>query len=662
VRRAATAALIGGAGLAILAAMPAAKPQTAQPQVPSQAARPQAPPQARSVFRAGVEYVAVDVVVTDAHDKLVTDLSVKDFEIREEDRGQRILDFAHVSVPVNHRAVDLHAVPAPPPDVASNPVPSPASRAFVFAIDDGAIRVSELAQLKRVMTSFLQDLAPTDRVAVVYIRRSDLAQDFTSDPGQLVRAVNNINAAIGWQPDARSTRLVLDHVVASLATLPQTRRAVVYVSSGFRTCPDPRVSVEGCAGLDVIPYTVSDVFTQPGLQDLFERARAADVPIYTLDPQGLKAPALNLGGHLEDQTPQNRAAVDTRNRITEDFLRTVPDNTQGLAFVNTNQLQDAVTAIMTDNSDYYVLGYSPSPYGADDKFHPIEVSVVTRPGLHVRARQGYVASQRAPVSDARTRLMAAVGDPELHSDLGLRAFAAPVAAAPNGATAIITLGVSYPALTADQRRTDDDLLVSYVAADPDGHVMKAEPRAFHVALSGTTRDAVDLSVDDVMALPKGRWTLIVGASSRLLGTVGTLHLPVEVRALPGSDLESSPLILGLAAGAPALVAQPESIATLVPFQPTTARTFTSSQQLRVFSRVFAAKPAGLTAELRVTRGGKVVEMLPLRITPTPSVEGAEDCEATLDLKSLPTGDYALEFSARMSRNQTSTRAVGFHVE
>jgi VWFA-related protein len=638
----------------------------AQTQVPLQTPPQQAPPQARSVFRAGVEYVAVDVVVTDPHDKPVTDLSVNDFEIRERDHGQQILDFAHVSVPVNHRSVDLHAVPAPPPDVASNPVPLPASRAFVFVIDDGAIRVDDVVKLKRVMTTFLQELSPTDRVAVVYIRRSDLAQDFTSDPGQLVRAVNNINAAIGWQPDARATRLVLDHVVTSLAELPETRRAVVYVSSGFRTCPthgtQPPVRIDECAGLDVIPYHVTDVFTPAGLQDLFDHSKAADVPVYTLDPQGLEAPALNLGGHLADQTPQNRQLADVKNVEAQDFLRTVPYNTQALALVNTNDLESAVTTIMTDNGDYYVLGYSPSPYAADDKFHSIDVQVVTRQGLHVRARQGYVAAKRAPTSDARTRLMAAVGDPELHSELGLHAFAAPVAAAPNGATAIITLGVSYPAVTGDRGRADDDLLVTYVAADPDGHVMKAEPRAFHAALAGAARDAFDLSLDDVMALPKGRWTLVVGVSSQLLGTVGTLHVPMDVRVLPGAGLESSPLILGVASGAPALVARPEAIATLVPFQPTTARTFTSGQQLRVFSRVFAAKPAEVKTELRLTRGKTVVQTLPLRVTPTASVEGAQDCEATLDLKDVPPGDYALEFTARLSRNQTSTRAVGFHVQ
>ena len=41
----------------------------------------QTPPGTAAVFRAGVEYVSVDVVVTDKNDKPVTDLTKADFII-----------------------------------------------------------------------------------------------------------------------------------------------------------------------------------------------------------------------------------------------------------------------------------------------------------------------------------------------------------------------------------------------------------------------------------------------------------------------------------------------------------------------------------------------------------------------------------------------------
>lgn len=607
------------------------------------------------IFRGGVDHVSVDVVVTDKHDKLVTDLTARDFEIREAGRSQPILDFARVLVPVTRRKVDLHAVPAPPQDVAANPRPTPESRGFVFVIDDGAIRTEDIIPLKRAMTDFLQTLGPDDRAAVVYIKRSELAQDFTTDIGSLVRAVNHIDAAIGWEPDARASRLVLDNVVASLAEGPETRRVVVYVSSGFP------INM-GCLALDLVSCFApsNNAFTYPGLTDLFDRARRADVPIYALDPHGAYAPALGFGGHLEDQTPEHRMLLDRTSLAKQGFMRTVAANTHALAFVNASDVGSAVKAIMADNSCYYVLGYSPAPYRADGRFHPIDVKVVTRPGLQVRARRGYVASAAATTEDPHAQLLRALGDGQPHADLPLRAFAAPVVETATGATSVLTLDVSYPA-AGDQVRADDDLQVTYVAVDSDGDVLKSEPRAFHVALDRAPRDAFRLSLDDALELPKGRFTLRIGVSSRALDTVGTVHLPLEIRGPAGDRPEASPLVLGVAGRAANPVGHADSIAALVPFQPTTARTFSRDQQLRIFSRVFTSKPAGLRPELRLERDGTAVRAIDVTVHPTPSVEDAVDCEATLPLANLPQGTYALRFAVGGKNDPGAVQSVGFVV-
>lgn len=53
-------------------------------QRPAKPPAPQETPQVpRAVFRAGTEYVAVDVIVTDGRGQPVTDLTAADFEIRE---------------------------------------------------------------------------------------------------------------------------------------------------------------------------------------------------------------------------------------------------------------------------------------------------------------------------------------------------------------------------------------------------------------------------------------------------------------------------------------------------------------------------------------------------------------------------------------------------
>jgi VWFA-related protein len=623
----------------------------------AEAQRPEAPAQARPVFRAGVEYVSVDVLITDDHGKPVTDLTQNDFEIREGDRVQRVLDFAHIAIPVTSRPVDLAARPAPAPDVASNVAPAPSARDVVFVIDDGAIQAGDIVKLKRVMTAFLEELAPTDRAAVVFVERSDLSQDFTSDLGQLERAVSHIDAALGWTPNARATRLSLDHVISTLADEPETRRVIVYLSGGF-AISKTQPSLDAVAVTKAQAAKVAQSFTTLGLSSLIKRAQMADVPIYTLDPQGLEAPALNLGARLENQTPENRAKLDVYNGDLQDWLRTVSYGTQGLALVNTSDSSSAVAAIMRDNGSYYVLGYSPSPYAADNEFHTIDVRVLTRTGLHIRARQGYVAAPPEAPLEPGARLMAAMTNPVPGSDLALTAFAAPLMASPKGATAVVTMTVVYPKVTGD-----DDLHVALVAADSDGRVTASEPRTFRVPLaSAAGSTGVSVVLDGAIDLPTGHWTLVVGVESQMLGQIGTVHLPVSVTDLSGALTELSPLVLGEPGDHTDVVGNAEAISLLLPIQPTTQRTFASGAVVPVFARVFTTQAATVKPELTVTRDGKAFRVVPVTVTPTPSTSGARDCTAMLDLKGLPSGDYALEFKATVGSEKLTASALGFHVQ
>ncbi len=618
------------------------------------AQEPQAP--ARAVFRSGVEYVTVDVVATDKHDKPVTDLTIKDFEIREAGKPQEILDFDRVVTPVVSRKVDLGATMPPASDVATNPILPHGGRAFVFVVDDGAILPEDIVPLKRVMTEFLQSLSPDDQAALTYIKRSDLAQDFTSDLTRLVRAVNNGPAALGWEPDTRATRLTLVNVVSVLATAPETRRAIVYVSSGHRMCPgsDPHY-------FDLDCMTISgNYFTIPGLNDLFDRARRADVPIYTLDPHGVVAPELGLGGRMEDQTPQHRASLDAAALQRQQFLRTVAENTGGLAYVNAANPPKWANAIVHDNDSYYLLGYSPSPYEADGKVHPIEVTV-KRPGVKVRFRKSYVAAPHEPATNLGETLTAALSDGQPHSDLPLRAFVAPMSTAANRVKAVVTLDVSYPAGPAGQPRPDDDLEVVFAAVNSDGRVLALAPQSYHLALGNARADAMTISLDDAIDLPRGQFTLRIGVASHLLGTVGTLHLPADFRGPSSKGIDITPLILGLSAGAGVVVGGSEKINHVVPFQPTTERAFSASQQLQLFSRVFQPGP-DLKLELVLSRANKAIRTIPLTITDSPSSIGALDCSATLPLTDLPSGDYALTLTARLPGDRISTRAVAFQIK
>ena len=61
----------------------------------------------------------------------------------------------------------------------------------------------------------------------------------------------------------------------------------------------------------------------------------------------------------------------------------------------------AFDRIVRDNSSYYVLAYYPAQNRRDGKFHRIQVRV-SRPGVTVRARRGYIAPRVRSVSARAT--------------------------------------------------------------------------------------------------------------------------------------------------------------------------------------------------------------------------------------------------------------------
>ena len=71
-------------------------------------------------------------------------------------------------------------------------------------------------------------------------------------------------------------------------------------------------------------------------------------------------------------------------------LRALAEETNGYAAVNSNDFTGAFDRIVRDNSSYYVLAYYPAQNRRDGKFHQIQVRV-SRPGVTVRARRGYIA-------------------------------------------------------------------------------------------------------------------------------------------------------------------------------------------------------------------------------------------------------------------------------
>jgi VWFA-related protein len=645
-------------------------------------------PAQQLVFRGAAEYVPIDVIVTDNHDKTVTDLTKDDFEITESKHSQTIADFKFVTVPPTRRTVIDPGHTVVTIDVTTNQVP-PKSRAFVVVIDDLHLLPQHLVPIKGVVTDILTSMAPTDRVAVVFTGRSDLSIDFTTDINRQMLAVGRIKSALGFAQDpspvftgpdeqmrrhfALGTLDVIRNTVSALAASKAERRSVIWVSEGFNYDFDaqplePHKVALSAPDVGRVPQSTSsmpgnppenvldarDVFDQ--LKLLYETAQRADVPISTIDPRGTEGPDEAVIGWSPGGTLQQ---IQSKMFIQDNFMRNVAEQTGGISQVRNSDLVRGVHDIIEDNSSYYLLGYYPEPLVRDGKYHQIDVKV-KRPGLHVRARNGYIA----PVANVKAATATALLDTALGAavsvdGLQLRAVAEPViAATPKGMTAVVTVEVTYPLTGA---HVDDELQFAMLALDVEGKPKAQSRNAFHFTASPRGPGESTFLINQSIDLPSEPVFLRVGVSSRALGKTGTVHIPLEIPNPSDDALFMGGVVIGLAGAAPQPAMPPNALKDLVPFQPTTTRVFAASDALRVFVPVFwGSKEPSVDVALAIL-GEHVTPARSETVTATASTNGHHRgaLDTTLSLNDLAPGAYTLEVVARLPNGQTTRRDVAF---
>ncbi len=581
------------------------------------------------VFKAAAIHVRVDVIATDKNDRPVTDLKASDFVITQKGAPQTIADFEYVSIPTIDRKIDLNAPQPPPPDSFTNAPPPPTARAFVFL--QWTTSAENIIPIKRMMTSFVSALQPDDEVAIVYARRSDLSQDFTNDPTKLVRAINNLKATVGISP-LRDWLFAMRNVMQSLKGAREARKVIVFVSEGF-LMPTP------------LP---------PEVAEIFRESVRLNIPIETMDPRGLMAPPLGFDRHLEDQTANGLERIRGLQKDKEG-LQVIAENTNGRAFVNNWNVPESAAALIGDNNSYYLLGFYPDPYIVDGKFHDIDVKV-KRPGVKIRARQGYT-SEAPPAANAKPpQLIDNLGAGLPGGDLILRATAAPLAPTAKGASTLLSIDVEYPTGAAGH----DQLDLVWIAIDPDGH-----PRA-----SGQNSVSADfasrnphVTIHDLIELPKGQLTLRVAVASQVTKTTGFVHVPMDVRDLSKNRIEVASLVLSRSPAPPSQVLEIGNGLRLSPITPTTARVFAKTERIRVLARVFFGKSA-VAGEMSLTLPTGEARAIPSTRTNVTAIPGAADFVGDIVLKDLPAGQYVLTFSAKnpSSKDAPAVRATSFEVK
>jgi VWFA-related protein len=406
-----------------------------QPQPPAQSPSQPSPqagqPEQQPTFRAGINYVAVDVIVTDRKDAPVTDLRREDFEVLEDGKAQPIEQFRLVKVdrtpqpgdpiPRRIRNRDDEQLEASREDV----------RIFAILLDDYHVRKLTALSVKEPLTKFLETLAPNDLVAVMYPMTPVTDLMFTNDHESIIGAVqkfegrkfdytprNRFEEEYSRYPTTEVERIrnevVMDAISAlaiRMGSMRQGRKSIVFVSEGLtimlppqmqranaQAPVDPLQAAAGAAVADSPRQQSNEFFNQAmidnRLREVFRDVNRNNTSIYSLDPRGLTPFEYDI-----DAVPGGNISFATDRRAlqqTQDTLRVLAENTDGRAIVNRNSLVQGLTQIVRDSSYYYLLGYNSTQSQNDGKFHEIKVRV-KRSGVDVRARKGYWALTAADV-------------------------------------------------------------------------------------------------------------------------------------------------------------------------------------------------------------------------------------------------------------------------
>jgi VWFA-related protein len=131
--------------------------------------------------------------------------------------------------------------------------------------------------------------------------------------------------------------------------------------------------------------------------DLTQDANRGNVSFYPIDPRGLVV----FDTPMSERRLPGLVADAAMLRTRQNALRSLADETDGLAVVNSNNLEAGLQRITADLTSYYLLGYYAPPTALDGKYHRITVRV-TRPGARVRARSGYRAATREEITRGTT--------------------------------------------------------------------------------------------------------------------------------------------------------------------------------------------------------------------------------------------------------------------
>ena len=668
---------------------PAQQPPAQQPPAnpPGQPPANQDPQQQPPRIRTGINYVRVDVIVTDKQGNAVLDLKPEDFSVSEDGKPQKVDSFSIVRIDPVSQAEERQ------PEIRSQydeerEASRPEVRLFTILLDDYHVRRGSDMAVRKPLIEFIQNqLAPADMVALMYPLTPVSDIRFSRNRDALRGAIekfegrkfnydpkNSFEEQYAFYPAAVVERIrnqvtmsALEAACMQMGSLREGRKSLIFVSEGFTALLPTQLNdpVAAMPGLNN-PYRrdpnapqATDMQQLMAKSDMnydmrrvFDACNRQNTAIYSVDPRGLAVfeYGINEGIGIQQDAQGLRDTTDT--------LHVLAANTDGRAIVNRNDLATGMQQIMRDASGYYLLGYNSSEAPTDGKFHEIKVSVKRR-GVDVRARKGYWA---LTAEDAAR----ATAPPKPEAPSAVRDALAGLAEPPGGRPARFWIGTARgPAGLAwmtfvweptapvpGARRDDPPARVALTALSVDGNPLYRGrvPGVSNGDGNGPPASGPTTGGSTTFEAPPGQVQLRIV----LEGREGQV-LDSTVREITVPDFTAVQVTFGTPRVYRARTVRDLQILRQLPdVAPTSEREFSRTDRLLVRAPAYAPGDVTpvVTARLLNRRGTKMSD-LPVQVA-------RAGAEVELPLSALAAGDYLIEFNAK-TESGSAQELVAFKV-
>jgi VWFA-related protein len=524
-------------------------------------------------IKSNTRLVTVDVVVTTRKGAPLTGLKPEHFTVEENGKKQKI------SVFVPPGAIDHASHPGPPPGMLSNhPEAVERGPATVLILDAANSRFEDQSYARSQMLKYAAEAAHLEQGMAVFTltNRLRVLQSFTGDPDVLYAAIKNFrpqeppsrpaNAAQGSsgtndlglgmpasiamvmaeirnfqnmqvEADLERRTLITVDAMQSLARILAGfpgRKNVIWLASNFpfELIPEIRDAAEqhtlhihevrlaeaqlAAAGIAIYPVDIRGLISKNELAEIGNRSTP-------------KSDILGTRDRAEITNPYVIAELDMSSAIaSQGTMREIASETGGRAYLNQNEIKDAVNLALADYKASYTLGYYPQNRKWDEKYRKIKVRVDER-DTAVRYRKGYFAIDAAQQTDREHE-----NDIATALELGVPAtqvlFMAQADHTDPGKMRVVFF-IDVHILTAEDAGGGEKMNVSVYASVCDGHGKNLETRGTKVdrTFDAATYQQIlakGMMVPIDMEIPPGGQELRLAVLDNKTGFIGTASGPL----------------------------------------------------------------------------------------------------------------------------------------